>query len=422
MNILTMKRRILREFVNDRATKRILNSLELPQNCKCLELGAGTGSIASHLATLFPDGEVHAIDLNPTNIQQIQQRYRHLLNLKAYVSDVHAPCYADEQYDLIHARFLLEHLPDWADVINSLCVTNLKPNGILFLEDALYSQIAGYFGGDAYESLMTAYGDAVANGREKWNCALQTPNVLWKCGLIGIQSFGEVQTFFGGTIDSEYWKSCFIENRKQLLNFGIKEDKLLEVIQELDQYDRYFSGPLVFYSYGRKKPLKNRQQSSGHVPIQMVLTDCDGCLTDSGMYYSENGDELKKFSTRDGMGFALLREQNIVTGIVTGENMQIVSQRAKKLHLDVLELGCKDKPNAIRKICESHGIRLENVAYIGDDINDIAALSIVGLSCCPADATEPVKAASIYITKAKGGEGVLREVAELVLKINASTD
>lgn len=422
MDDLTMKRRALREFVNDRATKRILASLELPENCKCLELGAGTGSIASHLAALFPEGEVHAIDLNPWNIRQIEQRYRHQTNLKAYVSDVHAPCYADEQYDLIHARFLMEHLPDWVDVVAGLCADNLKPGGILFLEDAVYSRTAGYFGGEAYERVMTTYSDAVGGGCEKWSCALQTPGVLGKCGLIGIQSFGEVQTFSGGTIDSEYWKCCFIENKEQLRSLGIGEDELLAIIQELDRSDRCFSGPLVFHSYGRKKALKNRQQNDGHAPIRMVLTDCDGCLTDSGMYYSENGDELKKFSTRDGMGFALLRKQGIVTGIVTGENVRLVAQRAEKLHLDVLELGCKDKSKAIRKNCEARGIRLENVAYIGDDLNDLAALSMVGLSCCPADAMEHVKAAATYIAKAKGGEGVLREVAELVLKINASAD
>ena len=131
---------------------------------------------------------------------------------------------------------------------------------------------------------------------------------------------------------------------------------------------------------------------------------------------------MKKFSTRDGMGFAMLREQGIATGIITGENVKLVARRAEKLKLDILEMGCKEKLAVIRRICEERKIRLENVAYIGDDLNDIEALSMVGLSCCPSDAMERVKVEAAYIAKAKGGEGVLREVAELVLKINASSN
>ena len=186
-------------------------------------MGVGIGSIASHLASLFPRGEVHTFDLNPQNIQQIGRRYQHLTNLKTYVSDVHAPCYEDERYDLIHARFLLEHLSDWEDVVARLCKANLKPGGILFLEDAVYSQIFGYVGGDAYEHVMVAYSNAVSGDGKEWNCALQIPRVLGRCGLIDIQAFGEMQTFFGNTIDSEYWKCCFFENREQLFNLGVRK-------------------------------------------------------------------------------------------------------------------------------------------------------------------------------------------------------
>ena len=422
MDNLIIKKSALREIVNDTATKRILASLELPENCKCLELGVGIGSIASHLASLFPRGEVHTFDLNPQNIQQIGRRYQHLTNLKTYVSDVHAPCYEDERYDLIHARFLLEHLSDWEDVVARLCKANLKPGGILFLEDAVYSQIFGYVGGDAYEHVMVAYSNAVSGDGKEWNCALQIPRVLGRCGLIDIQAFGEMQTFFGNTIDSEYWKCCFFENREQLFNLGVQKEELYSVLQELGWADKYFSGPVVFHSYGRKKACENRQQNDTQAPIKMVLTDCDGCLTDAGMYYAEDGEEVKKFSTRDGMGFAMLREQGIATGIITGENVKLVARRAEKLKLDILEMGCKEKLAVIRRICEERKIRLENVAYIGDDLNDIEALSMVGLSCCPSDAMERVKVEAAYIAKAKGGEGVLREVAELVLKINASSN
>lgn len=156
---------------------------------------------------------------------------------------------------------------------------------------------------------------------------------------------------------------------------------------------------------------KNGISAPSSIPeIKMFLTDCDGCLTDGGMYYSEHGDELKKFNTRDGMGFALLRRKGVITGIVTSEAVELNIRRAKKLKLDILESGCSDKLTAIKRISEERGIALENICYIGDDINDIEAIKAVGYGCCPADAVPEVKDAADYVTSAKGGEGVIREV------------
>ncbi len=150
--------------------------------------------------------------------------------------------------------------------------------------------------------------------------------------------------------------------------------------------------------------------------IKMLLADCDGCLTDAGMYYSESGDELKKFNTRDGMGFAQLQKNGILTGIVTAESVKLNERRADKLGLDIRIEGCEDKASAIRSLCEKRHIPLENVAYIGDDINDEEAIQMVGLGCCPSDAVPSVKNRADYITNAKGGEGVIREVADRILK------
>ena len=148
--------------------------------------------------------------------------------------------------------------------------------------------------------------------------------------------------------------------------------------------------------------------------IKMFLTDCDGCLTDGGMYYSEKGDELKKFNTRDGMGFALLRQKGVITGIVTSESVDLNRRRAEKLKLDILEAGCKDKLNAIKRICDERRISLENVCYIGDDINDLEVIKAVGYGCCPSDAMPEVKRVANYVSTAKGGEGVIREVVKKI--------
>ena len=149
--------------------------------------------------------------------------------------------------------------------------------------------------------------------------------------------------------------------------------------------------------------------------IKMFLTDCDGCLTDGGMYYSENGDELKKFNTRDGMGFSLLRQKGIITGIITSESVDLNRRRAEKMKLDILECGCKDKLTTIKHICEERGVEIRNVCYIGDDINDIETIMAVGFGCAPFDAQPQVKEAANYITKAKGGAGVIREVINKII-------
>ncbi len=157
------------------------------------------------------------------------------------------------------------------------------------------------------------------------------------------------------------------------------------------------------------------QESSKGIKYKMFLTDCDGCMTDAGMYYSERGDELKKFNTRDGVAFRLLRENGIITGVITGEDVALNKRRCEKLKIDVLAQGCMDKVSCINRLCATYKIKPEEVVYIGDDLADKDAVEFAGLGCCPADACASVREVADYITKAKGGEGVIREVAELIL-------
>ena len=152
-----------------------------------------------------------------------------------------------------------------------------------------------------------------------------------------------------------------------------------------------------------------------NIKYKMFLTDCDGCMTDAGMYYSEKGDELKKFNTRDGVAFRLLREKGIVTGVITGEDVALNKRRCEKLKIDVLAQGCVDKVACINRLCATYNIKPEEVVYIGDDLADKDAVELVGLGCCPADASNAVKSVADYVTKAKGGEGVIREVVEMIL-------
>ena len=158
------------------------------------------------------------------------------------------------------------------------------------------------------------------------------------------------------------------------------------------------------------------QAETGKVKYKMFLTDCDGCMTDAGMYYSEKGDELKKFNTRDGVAFRLLRENGIITGVITGEDVALNKRRCEKLKIDVLAQGCQDKVSCINRLCATYKIKPEEVVYIGDDLADVDAIGFVGLGCCPADACAAARNAAKYITKAKGGEGVIREVCEMILE------
>lgn len=146
--------------------------------------------------------------------------------------------------------------------------------------------------------------------------------------------------------------------------------------------------------------------------IKLFLTDIDGTLTDGGMYYSENGDEMKKFNTRDGMGLRMLRDKGVKVGIITSEDRQLNLRRAEKLKVDFIRQGKRDgdKLHVTKEICAEMGITLQQVAYIGDDINCLELLSAVGHAACPADACEKVRSIpGINIMTKKGGEGCVRE-------------
>lgn len=181
---------------------------------------------------------------------------------------------------------------------------------------------------------------------------------------------------------------------------------------EIDEPDDW----IVLENLMRKHVLSKRQQEKKR--IKLFLCDVDGTLTDGSMYYSENGDELKKFNTRDGMGFQLLREAGIKTGIITSEDTNIVANRAKKLKVDFLYQGKRDggKLAVAQEICSEIGITLNDVAYIGDDVNCVELLKAVGMKACPADACEEVKSiAGIQVMTKKGGDGCVREFIQLYI-------
>lgn len=184
---------------------------------------------------------------------------------------------------------------------------------------------------------------------------------------------------------------------------------------EIDEPDDW----IILESLMRRHILnaENKQRRCGS--IELFISDVDGTLTDGGMYYSDSGVESKKFNTRDGMGFQLLRESGVKTGIITSEDTSIVKSRAAKLNVDYLIQGKRfqGKLDAIKDLCKRNNILLDNVAYIGDDINCKELLMSVGMAACPYDAHKSIKEIpGIMVLSKRGGEGVVREFIDLLLQ------
>lgn len=151
---------------------------------------------------------------------------------------------------------------------------------------------------------------------------------------------------------------------------------------------------------------------------KLILTDIDGVWTDGGMYYDGTNIELKKFNTYDSAGVLFAHHFGIPVGILTGENTEIVRRRSEKLKVDYLYLGAKDKVSIAKELCDNLKITLSDVAYIGDDLNDIKLLKLVGWSGVPSSAPSYVKELSNIKLEKGGGEGVFREFVESILGVD----
>jgi len=154
--------------------------------------------------------------------------------------------------------------------------------------------------------------------------------------------------------------------------------------------------------------------------LRLVLTDVDGVLTDSGVYYSAEGEAMKRFNVRDGMGVELLREKGIITAFLTRERSPIVSHRAEKLRMHLYYMGIQDKRAHLPQIARDTGFSLAELAYIGDDVNDLGILDAIaerGLTATPHDAHPTVIPLAHYRCTATGGHGAFREFADWILEL-----
>ncbi|MGA7952694.1 MAG: HAD-IIIA family hydrolase [Gloeobacterales cyanobacterium] len=151
--------------------------------------------------------------------------------------------------------------------------------------------------------------------------------------------------------------------------------------------------------------------------VKLLALDVDGVLTDGGLYYTENGEELKRFNVKDGMGIKLVIAAGIEVAIITNSVSVSVLHRAKKLGIKNVFLGVEDKLLALRTLCEKLQIDMSQVAYVGDDVNDLAILKVIGCPITVADAMPNNQSCAIYVTAKNGGCGAVREVCELLINV-----
>ncbi|OGI06777.1 MAG: hypothetical protein A3I68_08525 [Candidatus Melainabacteria bacterium RIFCSPLOWO2_02_FULL_35_15] len=150
--------------------------------------------------------------------------------------------------------------------------------------------------------------------------------------------------------------------------------------------------------------------------IKLLVLDVDGVLTDGSLFYSKDGEYIKRFNVRDGQGIKLAQSYGIEIGIVSARNCQIVLNRFNELGVKYIYQHCYDKAKKVKELCDELNIPIEQTAYIGDDILDVPSLEVAGLAICPKDAHPSAISKAKLITETKGGYGCVREVIDLILK------
>jgi 3-deoxy-D-manno-octulosonate 8-phosphate phosphatase (KDO 8-P phosphatase) len=159
----------------------------------------------------------------------------------------------------------------------------------------------------------------------------------------------------------------------------------------------------------------SKEQVKKAAQIKALFFDVDGVLTDGKIVYDETGKEIKRFNVKDGQIVAYLKKSGLIVGAISGRESATTAKRAAELKLDFCHQGIVDKATVVEKLAKHYEIKLKDIAYIGDDVNDVKVFDIVGLPVCPADTFDYIKDRVKLVTKVKGGQGVLREVADLVL-------
>lgn len=160
--------------------------------------------------------------------------------------------------------------------------------------------------------------------------------------------------------------------------------------------------------------LSKSEMTARLASIRLLSLDTDGVLTDGGIYFTDAGDELRKFNVKDGMGMKLAQAAGVQLAIITASSTPSIGHRGRVLGVDHVFLGVDEKLDTLVRLCDQMGIDLEQVAHVGDDVNDIPVLNAVGCPMSVADAVEPARAAALYVTEKSGGQGAVREICDMI--------
>jgi 3-deoxy-D-manno-octulosonate 8-phosphate phosphatase (KDO 8-P phosphatase) len=167
--------------------------------------------------------------------------------------------------------------------------------------------------------------------------------------------------------------------------------------------------------------VKRALSASRLAAVRLVAMDVDGVLTDGGIWYTEQGDELKRFDVRDGQGLVLLRDAGVITAVVTRRHSKSVERRARELGIAEVHQDVADKGAVVQELLARHGVSAAHACYVGDDVGDLPAMAAVGVPIAVADAVAAVTRAAVYVTRAPGGRGAIRELCELILSARSKS-
>lgn len=271
------------------------------------------------------------------------------------------------------------------------------------------------------EDINNGFSTFMNDGVDSVLSVVRQKRFIWECSTHG--AVPKNYDFFHRPRRQEF-QGFFVENgafyitsRSRLLATKSRVSGNIQMVEMAEEAYFEIDEPadwIIVESLLQKR--ENQNKPSLQKNIRLFVSDVDGVMTDGGMYYSEMGDESKKFNTKDGMGFELLKKNGVKIGIISGETGNLLRRRAQKLNLDICILGEKNKLAALKNALIPLGIDLSEVAYIGDDINDLELLKSVGMSFCPSDSISLIKENVKKILISGGGMGAVREAAEHIIK------
>lgn len=209
--------------------------------------------------------------------------------------------------------------------------------------------------------------------------------------------------------------ACYVTRRSALLESGNRISGRIGFVEMDEAAYHEIDEPADWPVIEELLKCRKRESSRRLFSPQYVVIDCDGTLTDGGMYYTSDGEAMKKFNTRDAVGLRLLQQAGIPVAIMSGENSPIVTARASKIGITDVFIGIEDKTQELRRFANEKDVPLSSIAFIGDDINDLGVMGTVGFSACPSDAASEIRDIVDYVSPLPGGRGAVRNIVGYLL-------